>query len=243
MGLINELSAAALQARAYMDEFGATEDDFNEIAAAMLRNAAQNPDAFNGNAGATAADIAATGYLYEPLRNGHCYPWTDGACALLLAEEKRARELTETPVWIRGVGDSMDSFYPDRDLARSGSARLAGERALGAAGMSAGDIDVAEVSAKFAPQLPIICEALGLAEEGGGAKVLESSTAICPSGGGMGAYAFSAAGLVRIAECWKQLTDRAGDAQVPGAKNAIAHGQDGFFLQHNAAMVLSTEEG
>ena len=35
----------------------------------------------------------------------------------------------------------------------------------------------------------------------------------------------------------------AGKAQVRGAKTAVAHSQDGFCLQHNAVMVLSTEEG
>ena len=42
MGLLNELSTAALQAKAYLDKFGVSEDDLNEIAARLLRNAAMN---------------------------------------------------------------------------------------------------------------------------------------------------------------------------------------------------------
>jgi len=64
------------------------------------------------------------------------------------------------------------------------------------------------VSAKFAHQEPIICEALGLFEEGSGGKVADEGLAdlggsmpVCPSGGGLGAYVFSANGLVRVAEC------------------------------------------
>lgn len=236
IGLMNELSAAALQAHDYIDGRGVPESILDEIAARNLASAANNPDAFNGRSGATAADVAATEMLYEPLRKGHCYPFTDGACAILIASEEKAGELTDTPVWIRGVGDSIDTYYWERDLVDVRSVKLAGERASRVAGIGAGDLDVVELSAKFAHQEPIILEGLGLPADGGGA-------AVSPSGGAFGAYAFNAAGLVRIAECFKQLSGSAGDTQVGDATNALAHGQDGFCMQHNAVMILSTEEG
>ena len=253
LGLINELSAGALQAKAYMDEYGLTDSQLDKIAARLLANAAKNPESINDDAGASPEDVAASEYLYEPLRRLHCYPFTDGACALLLAAGDKARELTDKPVWIRGVGDSLDTYYiGERNLARSRSTKLAAERAYKMAGISdpAGNIDVAEVSAKFAAQEPIICEGLGLFPEGSGGEVADKGSAaigaampVCPSGGPLGSYAFCSAGLVRIAECYKQLTGAAGDTQVAGASTAVAHGQDGFCLQHNAVMVVSSEEG
>lgn len=253
LGLINELSAGALQAKAYMDEYGLTDSQLDKIAARLLANAAKNPESINDDAGATPEDVAASEYLYEPLRRLHCYPFTDGACALLLAAGDKARELTDKPVWIRGVGDSLDTYYiGERNLARSRSTKLAAERAYKMAGISdpAGNIDVAEVSAKFAAQEPIICEGLGLFPEGSGGEVADKGSAaigaampVCPSGGALGSYAFCSAGLVRIAECYKQLTGAAGDTQVAGASTAVAHGQDGFCMQHNAVMILSSEEG
>src|SRR5450759_589854 len=116
LGFMNELSAAALQARAYMDEFGLTEEQLDKIAARNLRNAALNPFAFNGRADVTPEDVAASDLLYEPLRQLHCYPFTDGACVLLLASEEKAKELTDRPVWIKGVGDSLDTYYPESCL-------------------------------------------------------------------------------------------------------------------------------
>jgi len=253
MGLLNELSTAALQAKAYLDKYGASEDDLNEIAARLLRNAAMNPNAVQSKAGATAGDVLASEYLYEPLRQLQCYPRTDGACAMILASEERAKELTDKPVWIKGMGNSVESYYlGERDLASSRSTKMAAERAFKMAGLSdpAKQVDVAEVGAKFAHQEPILTEAIGLFAEGSAAKVAQSGAAdiggpmpVCPSGGGIGAYCFSAAGLVRIADCVRQLQGLAGDAQVSGAKTAVAHGQDGFCAQHNAVMVLSTEEG
>jgi acetyl-CoA C-acetyltransferase len=250
LGIMNELSAAALQARALLDAYGYPEDVLDRIAARSLANAAMNPDAFNGKAGATAEMVAASDYLYEPLRELHCYPRTDGFCALLFAGEEKAKSLSDKPVWVKGVGDSIDSYYPERDVVKPNSVKLAGERVFKMAGITPKDIDVAEVSAKFAHQEPIICEGLGLFAEGSAADVAAKGLAdikgdmpVNPSGGAMGAYAFSAAGMVRLAECYKQLMGTAGDIQVSGAKTALAHGQDGLCMQHNGVMVVSTEEG
>lgn len=253
MGLLNELSTAALEANAYLDKFGVDSDVLNEIAARCLRSAAMNANAVRSNAKATAGDVMASDYLYEPLRELQCYPFTDGACAMILASEKRAKELTDKPVWIKGMGNSVDSYYiGERDLATSKATRLAAERAFRMAGIDdpTKQLDVAEVSAKFAHQEPIITEAMGLFAEGSAAKVaseglagMDGAVPVCPSGGGLGAYLFSAAGLVRIADCVRQLQGIAGDTQVSGARTAVAHGQDGFCAQHNAVMVLSTEEG
>lgn len=252
LGLLNEVSAAALQARAYLDAFGLGDEVLDKVAARNLRNAAKNPDVFNGKADASPESVAGSDKLYEPLKQDHCYPFTDGACVLLLASEEKAKKLTDKPVWIRGVGDSLDSYYPERSVARCNSVKLAGDRAYRMAGIKdpAGDLDLVEVSAKFASQEPIVCESLGLFPEGSAADVadrglaeLDGAMPVSPSGGAFGAYAFSAGGMMRIAECYKQLTGAAGDLQVADAKNALAHGQDGLCMQHNAVMVVSTEEG
>jgi acetyl-CoA C-acetyltransferase len=253
LGLVNELSSAAFQARSYMDRYGMTDAQLDMIAARLLRNAAKNPNALQAKADATPEYVAGSDYLYEPLRKLHCYPFTDGACALLLASAEKANDLADSPVWIKGLGDSIESYYlGERELFRSRSVRLAAERAYEMAGISdpRDQLDVAEVSARFAHQEPIICEALGLFEEGSGGEVAEKGLSeidgempVCPSGGGLGAYPFSAAGAISVAECFRQLTGSAGDAQVANAATAVAHGQDGFCAQHNAVIVLSREEG
>jgi acetyl-CoA C-acetyltransferase len=253
LGLLNELSTAALQARSYMDKYGMTGAQLDMIAARLLSNAAKNPCALQSKADATLEYVAGSEYLFEPLRKLHCYPFTDGACALLLASAEKAKDLTDNPVWIAGMGDSIESYYiGERDLFRSCSAKLAAERAYKMAGVSnpKSQIDLAEVNIKFAHQEPIICEALGLFPEGSGGEVadkglsdIDSEMPVNPSGGGLGAYPFSAAGAICVAECFRQLTGSAGDAQVANAGTAVAHGQDGFCAQHNAVIVLSREEG
>jgi len=201
-GLLNELSTAALQARAFLDKYGLDEDVLNQIAARNLRNAAMNPNAVQFKADATAGDVLESEYLYEPLRKLQCYPFSDGACAMVLASGDRAKELTDKPVWIKGMGNSVETYYiGERDLGSSRSAKMAAERAYKMAGISdpAKQLDVAEVAAKFAHQEPILAEALGLFEEGSAARVatdgladIGGSMPICPSGGGLGAYVFTA---------------------------------------------------
>ncbi len=248
-GIMNEPVAAALQARAYMIKYGMTEEQLAGLAAKSLRNAAKNPEQLRAQAGATAADVLASKPLYAPLNELHCYPFTDGCCMLLLASEAKARELTDKPVWVAGVGQNLDTYYlGERDLARSTAAASAAQAAYKMAGIKepAAEIGVAEISTPFAPQEAILQEALGLFPEGSGGKVVEEGLSeiggalpVNPSGGSLGAHAFCAAGLQRIADAAKQLRGEAGDCQVADPKLAVTLGQDGFCAQHCAVAVLS----
>ncbi|MEW5947095.1 MAG: thiolase family protein [bacterium] len=248
MGLMNELSAAALQARAYMLKYGATEEQLAKTAAKSLRNAAGNPNALRRMADASPADVTGSRPLYSPLHELHCYPDTDGACAVLLASEKRAKSLTDKPVWVLGMGQFQETYYlGERDLARSESLPLAAQRAYRMAGVTnpRREIGVAEVHANFAHQEWIIAEGLGLFDEGKAAQAIADGAAdaggampINPSGGALGAHPICATGLIRIAEAASQLRGDAGEMQVKSPKLAVAHGQDGVCAQANTVMVL-----
>ena len=56
-----------------------------------------------------------------------------------------------------------------------------------------------------------------------------------PSTGPIGAT-----GLIRVAEAAMQLTDKAGEHQIEGAKLALAHGFGGI-AQFNGVMILGSE--
>jgi acetyl-CoA C-acetyltransferase len=246
--LLNELSAAALQARSYLTKFGYSEGLLDEIAAQDLANAALNPNQARRVSGVTASQVAGSPYLYEPLRELHCYPPTDGGCAMLLASEERAGELTDSPVWIKGMGSSIDTYYiGERDLAVSRSASQAARRAYDMAGVKdpAKEIDFAELSSIFAYQEPLLAEALGLFEEGEAERIYgEGKSAVGgglpvnPSGGPLGAHPISATGLIRVAEALRQFRGEAGSNQVSKAELAVVHGQDGMCAQQNTVVVL-----
>lgn len=247
-GLVNEFSAAALQARAYMDRHGLTESQLARIAAKNLRNAARNPLALRRMAGATEADVLASRPLYSPIRELHAYPATDGACVVMLAAEEKARELTDRPVWVLGAANCQETYYlGDRDLAVSVSLRLAAEKAYAVAGIREPEREVsfAELHTNFASEEPIFAEALGLFPEGSGGRVIDAGESeidgripLNPSGGPLGANPFTACGLVRIAEAAAQLRGEAGPHQVRDPRIGVAHGRVGFCAQLNAVFVL-----
>ncbi len=250
MRLLNELSAAALEAKSYLSRYGYAEELLDEVAAKDLANAASNPDQARRIPGITVDQVAASAMYYEPLRELHCYPPTDGGCMMLLASEKKVKELTDKPVWILGMGRSTDNYYiGDRDLAASLSASQAAERAYGMAGIKdpAGEIDLAEISSLFAHQEPLLAEAMGLLKSGkaadaykAGETAIGGSLPINPSGGPLGGHPISSTGLIRAAEAARQLRGEAGENQVKKADVALAHGQDGLCAQQSVVVVLGT---
>ncbi|WP_287155787.1 thiolase family protein [Candidatus Solincola tengchongensis] len=248
MKLLNEINAAAFQARSYLARYGYSDELLHEAAAQALSNAAANPFQARRLPGVSKEQVASSPPYYEPLRELHCYPPTDGGCAVLLASEERARELTEKPVWILGMGQSIETFYiGERDLSRSPSTSQAAKRAYDMAGIKdpKAEVDLAEVSALFAHQEPLLAEALGLLEEGTAEEAYKSGdTSIAgkmpvnPSGGALGAHPVSATGLIRLAEAVRQLRGEAGENQVGKAEVAVVHGQDGPCAQQNAVLLL-----
>src|SRR5438067_2527979 len=79
------ISLAALQARAYLERTGKTEDDLAEVASRYKD-----------------ADMSSP-YISSPLRKHDCPPVTDGAAAVILAVADRGRELSERPAWVTGI--------------------------------------------------------------------------------------------------------------------------------------------
>ncbi|MDD5225353.1 MAG: thiolase family protein [bacterium] len=247
--LVNEITAAALQAQAYMAKSKLTEEQLAALAVKNLRNGARNPLALRKKADATAKDILSSRPLASPLRELHAYTPADGACAVLLASEEKARELTKNPVWIKGVGFCQDTYYlGERDLVKMDSLQKAAKTAYKMAGITdpAKKIGVSELHTTFVSQEPIFAEALGLIPKNAGpnavskgALEIEGKTPINPSGGPQAANPLMVSGLIRIAEACTQLRGEAGEHQVKKTPRlALAHGQIGMAAQHNVVFVL-----
>jgi acetyl-CoA C-acetyltransferase len=254
LGMLNEVSAAALQADRYMRANGISDEEVAMVAAKSLRNAAANPLALRSMPAASVDDVLASRMLYSPIRELEAFPLTDGCCALLLASEDRAREITERPVWITGMGWSSDTYYlGERDLASCVSLQSAVGDACSKAGIKdpASEIDLFELHENFAHEELIFYEALGLCAPGKGGELIASGRTgmngdlpVNPSGGGLAANPACATGLIRAAEAAMQLRGEAGEHQVPGnARTALAHGQNGLCAQHNIVFILSSSPG
>ncbi|GLZ10216.1 lipid-transfer protein [Actinomadura sp. NBRC 104425] len=210
---VDQVSLAAVQARAYLERAGAKEDDLRAVAARSRAAGRDNPYALH------LPDPGDEGYEVAPLRPYDIAPVTDGAAAIVLAAGDRARELCERPAWITGIDHRAEAHSPGaRDLTRSESARTAARKA------GAEDVQVAELHAQFSHEELILREALGL----------DDSVAVNPSGGALSANPVMATGLIRIGEAAARIHDGS-------ATRALAHAASGPCLQQNLVCVLSGE--
>lgn len=199
----DQTGLAALQARTLLDRGSATERDFAAVAARC-------------RGGDVEAYLAAP-KVADPLRAHDCPSVADGAVAVVLATGDRARELTDRPVWIRGIDHRIDALHlGQRDLGGSSSARKAAQ----GAGVADGRVDVAELHARYSHEELVLRGELGL----NGANVNRS-------GGALAADPFMATGLVRIAEAAKALREGEG-------RRGVAHAASGPCLQQNLVAVL-----
>jgi acetyl-CoA acetyltransferase len=216
----DQISLAALQARALLDSGRATEADLAEVAARSRRSALRNPMA-QVSGDVTAATLAEEAYVVAPLRAGDCPPVSDGAAAMVLVAGDRAREVCDRPAWIRGIDHRVDPHYPGvRDLTASESARRAGELA----GVGDAPIEVAELAAAFSHEELILRDALGLGDD----------VEVNPSGGALVANPLMVTGLIRVGEAFRQINEE-------GRRRTLGHATSGPCLQQNLVCVLEGE--
>lgn len=245
---LDYLSAAALQAQAYLTRSGITEAHLADLVVRARRWAAQNPVA-QETAPITRAEALASPMLADPIRSAFSYPVSDGAIALILASEQRAREITDKPVWITGLGNCYDSFFlGERDLGGNFALERAANRAYAMAGVTAPQsmFDAVEIADQYAHQLPQYAEGLGLYPKGQGRQWLESGGPdrqnVNRSGGMIVGNPLMLGGLARVAEAALQLRGEAGSRQIGGAKRAVAQGATGPAGQLQTVVVLETRE-
>jgi acetyl-CoA C-acetyltransferase len=240
-------AAAGLQAQAYADKAGITEEQLAEVVVRCHANALKN-DRLPTVEAVTADQVMASPMLADPIRELHAYPVSDGAVGMLLVAEDRVKDFTETPVWITGVGNCMDSFFlGDRDLASNFALKQAAKRAYGRAGIDDPKtaFDVVEVSDFYAYQQPMWLEGLGICDGGTGGLAASAGTAgksvINPSGGSLAGSPLILGGLVRAAEASLQLMGKANGHQVNNAATALAHGVMGPAGQFHSVVTLARD--
>jgi acetyl-CoA C-acetyltransferase len=243
---LNEAVVSGLQAREYMNRYGLKEEELAKVVMKNLGNANKNPYAHRG-AELTVEDVLASPIMADPLREMDIPATSDGACAVLLANEKTAKDLTDTPVWVEGVGwNSNHTFLGDQDLL-NGSLPKAAERAYQMADVRdpLKEIDVAEICDISSFHEILWMEQLGFCPAGKGRDLINEGVTtingklpVNLSGGLFGANPYVARGLIRIAEAAIQLKGEAGDRQVPDVKRALAHSVHGLGGQLHSVVIL-----
>ena len=245
------ISACAMQARAYMHRTGTSPEQLAMVSVKNHGNAKLNPLS-HLPMDISVRDVLESEMISDPLHKLDCSPVSDGCCAVIIANEKRASQYGSIPVWIKGVAFCSDSYFlGDRDLSKARSLTQAAGKAFSMAQISdpMSEIDLAEVYDAFTYQELMWLEAMGLCEDGKAGINLEKGyygikgkLPVNPSGGLLSGHPVIAGGLIRIAEIVKQLRGEAGGYQVAGAKKGVAQGVNGLCGQSHCIWVLDKEK-
>ena len=244
---LDDLSTAAMQARLYMERYQITEEQAAKVVVKNLGNGINNPNV-SRKGPVSVGEVLNSEPIAYPIKS---VDWaanhSDGTCALILASEEKAKELTKKPVWVKGMGWSTDSYFlGDRDLL-DGPLREISQKAYEMACIKdpREEIDVAELCEPCSFQELLWYEQLGFCKEGEGGDFMDSgvttmkgSLPVNPSGGLLSFNPYVARGLFRIIEAALQLRGEAEKRQVPGAHTALAHSTHGFAGQNHSVVIL-----
>ncbi|GAB2861427.1 thiolase domain-containing protein [Nocardioides pacificus] len=209
------VSLAGLQARLGMEAGLWDEQAMAEVANRSLSDAEKNEYAIRSG-GSSVEELLARPVYADPLRKHDCAPVSDGASAIVLAADDRARSVTQRPAWITGIAHNVDPLHLGaRDLTVSASTSAA------ARGLDTDGVQVAELHAPFSHQELVLRSALGLPDD----------VRVNPSGGALVANPMFTAGLNRIGEAARQVWDGS-------ASKVLAHATSGPVLQQNLVCVM-----
>ncbi|MFH1786045.1 MAG: thiolase domain-containing protein [archaeon] len=234
----------AMMARAHMNKYGTTEEMLSAVSSKSHHNGTMNPHAqFRYEVSIDA--VLRSAMVADPLRLLHCSPLSDGGAAVILASEKKAKELSDSPVWILGSGHATDTIalHGRPTMTSLNAAIYASKQAYTQAGLHPKDIDLAEVHDCFSIAEIIATEDLGFFENGeGGRAALEGETALdgkiaINSSGGLKSkgHPVGATGIAQVLEIKEQLLNQAGKRQVGEAEIGMTHnvgGSGGSCLVH-----------
>lgn len=227
----------ALGAARYLHETGATEADLAELAVLMRRHASDTPGAHLADP-ISVADVLASKPIATPLKFMDCCPISDGGGAVILSAEPGARPSLKLIGAAQAHTHQHLSEAPD-DLALG--ARISSARALERAGRTIGDMGYLAVYDSFSVTLALLLEALGVSSPGksgqdaASGRFARRGALPLNTHGGLLSYGHCgvAGAMAHMAECWAQMTGRAGDRAILGEPaHAIYHGDGGVLSSH-----------
>lgn len=253
---LNTVTMTALSTQRYMARHGVTEEQYARVVVRARRNAMNNPNAHLKGL-ITVDDVMNSPRVSWPYKLFDICPRSAGAAALVIADERSARETCSRPAFVTGVGAVSNTVFQgdrcvptaDHDFAEHAELAVAARECYEQAGITdpARQIQVLELYDPFSSfQFPEL-EAMGFCKPGTAARLsdegafdMNGSTAVGPSGGTLCTNPIGVTGLVRVADAALQIMGRAGAMQVPRVHNAMATAAGGS-AQFFACTMLSDE--
>jgi len=237
--------------RAYIDRSGAPEYIGWMVAVKDRRNACKNPYAHLQLGELTLEEVKESPMVWEPIRRLEACPTSDGAAAMVLANERVAIGRKQPVAWIHGTAVRSELMsIPGRDPVSPRAGRDCAADVYRQAGITEpiNQVDVLECYVPFSWYEPMWLENLRFAEAGQGWKLTDAGTTdfggelpTNVSGGVLSSNPIGASGMLRFLEAALQVRGLAGEHQVDGARTAVGHAYGGG-AQYFAMWVVRSEK-
>jgi acetyl-CoA acetyltransferase len=213
--------------------YGTTLEQFAQVAVKNHFHATMNPKAAYRKE-THLEEVLASEMIAWPLTKLMCSANVDGAAAVIIVSEKKARELgMGRMVRIRGSVLTSDPYEPRNPelFDASSVTRLAAAQAYEMAGLGPQDLDIVELHDCFATAEILHYENLQLCGAGEAGRLIDSGATalggripVNVSGGLLSkGHPIGATGVANIVEIVEHLRGEAGARQVAGAKIGLAH--------------------
>ena len=228
-------------AKQHMKKYGTTEEQLAMVAVKNRRNGLNNlKGQFRGEI--TLEQVLSSRPVASPLKLLDCCPVTDGAAAVILAAEDKAKNYTDKPlVYVRGTAqatvNNMTANLPD--WSSFSSLKIAAQQAYKKARIKPEDVDVAQVHDCFTISEIVEYEGLGFCKEGEGGQFIQEGKSdfggqipVNTDGGLLSnGHPIGGTGIRQGIEIMRQLR---GDAvqQVEGARIGLTHNLSGLAACH-----------
>ena len=225
----------------YMEETGATEEDFALVAVKNRKNGALNPNA-RFQKEVTLEEVLSSRLIAKPLRLLNCCPNADGGAAIILCSKDKLKSKSNMVTVAASVltsgnygeyvgGTGSDYGGGSVKIHNPDLVELSAEQAWEMSGYGPGDIDVAQAYEPMSCAELWDLEKMGFCKKGEAAHLLREGAfningrlPINTDGGLMSrGHPLGATSAAQIIEIFAQLKGRAGPRQVGKAKIGLAH--------------------
>ena len=230
------ISGLAAEAQAYIAKYGATDRDGARVSVRDRKHACNNPHA-QLRKEITVEEVLASPMLADPIHLLDVCPRTDGACAVIMANEDVAEKVCSAPDWIWATANRHTYAYlADANWGELDSMALASKELWEKTGIKEPrkELDVIELYQPYSFAGIIWIEDMGIVGRGKGAEYIWSGATdmggelpINPSGGVISCNPIGATGLIRCAEVALQVMGKAEHRQVCDVKMGLSTGFGG----------------
>lgn len=239
----------------HIEKYGSpTPEQLAKVSVKNYANAFTNPEA-QIHRKVTVDEVLNSRIIGWPTTAMMCCLYSDQACAIILASEDRAKELTDKPIWISGISTSTYATQraDPETVGRLMGTNIAARRAYSMAGITKpiDQLDLVQVHDLIAGTEIMAYEELGLCELGEGGRLIDEGVVerdgkvpVNTDGGRMACgHVGGVSGAYATCEIVRQLREEAGSERQVRIKNGrgVVQTIDGH-ASLNSVAVLEREQ-